>query len=427
MSKEIEKLMQDQAEALSEARSAVKEIKALGLENKAGASEAKEKADRANAVLDKIETKNQEIVADINAARKEQKELKMLAEEQAKEIKSLGGKIADLGMLGNRSDDPEVDRRIRLEKENKSLTAFAHNATMRTPEELKRVGVELKYFRSDNDPQGGFLMDESYDDKIRRQITEISPIRQIAMTKTIPGLGENLYVESQDFTAYWTAEGQTPFTESNQTYSQPKIPLHSITVKTSTTNKAAMGSKFSFDNIVAAGFRRVTLKAEGSAFVNGNGIDKPTGFMSTKANIESNQSTTSAGFISDDLITLTGDIKEGYRGIFGFNRKTLAYIRNLTFKNGDQVWQPGNLGAGIPNEINGEAYVLIPDMADIAASTYPVVYGDFLEGYEIVDSTQAIFLRNPYIKDGYVVYTLESFTGADVVMKEALIKLQCGA
>ena len=426
MSKEIEKLMQDQAEALSEARSAVKEIKALGLENRAGASEAKEKADRANAVLDKIETKNQEIVADINAARKEQKELKMLAEEQEKEIKSLGGKIADLGMLGNRSDDPDVDRRIRLNKENKSLGLYAHNAKLQTANEFLEKGMELKYFRSDNDPQGGFLMDESYDDKIRRPVTEISPIRQIAMTKTIPGLGENLYVESQDFTAYWTAEGQS-FTESNQTFTQPKIPLHSMTVMTSTTNKAAMGSKFSFDNIVSAGFRRVTLKNEGSAFVNGNGIDKPTGFMSTKADIESNQSTTSAGFISDDLITLTGDIKEGYRGTFGFNRKTLAYIRNLTFKNGDQVWQPGNLGAGVPNEINGEAYVLIPDMADIAASTYPVVYGDFLEGYEIVDSTQAIFLRNPYIKNGYVVYTLETFTGADVVIKEALIKLQCGA
>lgn len=427
MSKDLEKMMQDQSEAFGALKEATKEIKSLGLESKAGASEAKEIAEKANKKLDEIETKNQEIVSEINATRKEKKELEQKQEQYEKEMKSLKGKIADLGMVGARNEDPEMEKRVALAKENKSLEIYAHNAKLQTDEQFEKKGMELKYFRSDNDPQGGFLMDESYDDKIRRPITEISPIRQIAMTKVIPGLAENLYIESQDFTAYWTAEGQTPFTESNQTYQQPRIPLHSITVKTSTTNKAAMGSKFSFDNIVSAGFRRVTLKAEGQAFVNGDGVDKPTGFMSSKAGLAKKQSLTAGGFTAGDLIDITGEINEGYQGMYTMNRKTLAYVRQLTFPNGETIWQPGQLGAGIPNMINGETYTLVPDMADVGSATYPICYGDFMEGYEIVDASQAIFLRNPYIKDGFVVYTLESFTGADVTIKEALIKLQCGA
>lgn len=420
----IEKQMQEQNEALVAMRDAVKEIKSLGMETKAGASEAKEKADRANEMLDKIETKNQEVMAKINAERKAAKEAEELV---GKEIKSLQEKIAKLSTIGSGgSANPDMEQKVKLMKEMKSLSSFAHNAKAH-PEEYEKLGIEMKYFRSDVNADGGFLMEESYDDRIRRKITEISPIRQISSTKIIQGLAENLFVEAQDFEAFWTAEGQQPFTESNQTFSQPKIPLHGITVKTSQTNKAAMGSRFNFETMVAAGFRRVRLKKEGAAHVNGDGVDKPTGFMNAKAGLSKIQSTTASNFTANDLIDLTGQLKEGYNAQYVFNRKTLSKIRQMTFPNGEQFWQPGNLGAGVPNTINGEPYTLVPDMADIAADAYPVAYGDFLEGFEIVDATMANFLRNPYIKDGYVVYTLEAYTGSDVVMPEAIIKLQCGS
>lgn len=427
MSKELEKKMQEQSEAFSAVKEAIAEIKTLGLETKSGASEAKEKVEKANKKLDEIEDENQKLVKNMNAVAKEQKEAKEALEDSKKQLKQMQEKMADLSLSGGDNRDPLVQKRIALAEEQKNLDLYAKHHNMKTADELKSVGIDLKYFRSDEDPSGGYLMEESYDDKILRDVTEISPIRNMATTKVIQGLAENKYIEAQDFTAYWTGEGQS-FTESEQQYSQPRIPLHSMTVKTLATNKSLMGSKFNFDNIVASGFRRVRLKLEGAGFVNGNGVEKPTGFMSPEAGLDGNTSSASGTFTYNDLVLLSGLVKSAYQQKqYAFNRKTLSVIRTLTTPTGEHIWAPGNIGAGVPNMVAGEMYTEVPDMDDIGAGLEPVAFGDFMTGYEIIDASQAIFLRNPYSNEGFVKFTLEGFVGGDVVLKEALVKLTCAS
>lgn len=64
-------------------------------------------------------------------------------------------------------------------------------------------------------------------------------------------------------------------------------------------------------------------------------------------------------------------------------------------------------------------------MADRGTGLKPVVFADFKRLYTIVDAFNAIMLRNPYASDGFVKFTLQSFLGGDVVMREAGVILVC--
>lgn len=413
---EIKKHNAEMATALSAAREATVEVKEIALTGKSDASEAKQIAERANTALDELEKKNAEVVNSIGLERKNSAEM-------AEKIKAMETKISKLksstGYVGS-----EVKRREELDREMRSLDIYSSNPNDNSMEVLEKKGIEKKYFRSDSNPDGGFLMEESYDDKIIKKLEEVSPIRALARTKTIQGIGENLLAEAENVQGYWTAEGQT-FTESNFQFEAPRIPLHSMTVLTESTTKALIGSRFNFDNMVGDGFRRTRVKVEGYAFVLGDGVDKPTGLLDSKSGITSRTSTVAGAFDFADLTLLTGDVKTGYQCQYGMNGRTLAFTRTLTDTNGHYIFAPGNLGAKIPNMINGVPYVEIPDMPDNANNALSVIYGDFYEGYEVIDSSQAFFLRNPWIKQGKTVFSLEAFVGGQTIQKEAFKLLKC--
>jgi HK97 family phage major capsid protein len=178
------------------------------------------------------------------------------------------------------------------------------------------------------------------------------------------------------------------------------------------------------DNEIMSDFRESRLQKEGAGFVTGDGSHKPRGFTDTSAGVTSEDASGSSTFTFDDLIDLTGLLKTGYNPIYGMNRKTLAFCRKLKDSAGNYIWRAGNLGAGVPNAINGVPYVEIPSMADIATDALPVVYADFRQMYTIVDSWQAIFLRNPYKLDGKVVFTVQAWVGGDVSLGEAGVLLK---
>jgi len=110
------------------------------------------------------------------------------------------------------------------------------------------------------------------------------------------------------------------------------------------------------------------------------------------------------------------------------NRRTIAEIRNLKGTNGQYLWIP-SLSAGDPATIAGEPYVSAIDMPDVAPNSTPIIYGDYFRAYTIVDSVNMEVLRNDYIasNNGIVVFYFYKYTGGQVVLADALVKLQIPA
>jgi len=404
-----DKQNKEYADAINAVREAHEAIEKKAQKFEGGIAELEEKMSKANDALDKMETKNQELIGKLAEERKS-------AEAQEDAIKELETKVAKLGQIPATAG---VEKALALETEIKSLRAFCEG---KSEEQMEKSGLEMKYLRSDSNPDGGFLMRDAYDDQIIKPITEISPVRQVARVKTIDALAMEMAARETLVQAYWTGEGEDG-TLSQSTYRQPRIPVHSMMVVTEATNTALNGSFWNLETEITGDFVEARQLLEGQAFVNGNGVKKPTGFLQGGLpQLNSGDATT---FDFDSLITLTGRLKDGYNPMYALNRRTLAFIRTLKDGADRYIWEAGNVGAAVPNQINGDPYVIMNDMPDIAADAVPVVYADFMKMYCVVDAFNAIFLRNPYIKRGFVEFSVESWVGGQVVLAEAGIELKC--
>lgn len=100
-------------------------------------------------------------------------------------------------------------------------------------------------------------------------------------------------------------------------------------------------------------------------------------------------------------------------------------MRKLKDAQGSYIWQPG-LADGTPNTILGQPYVEVPDMPDVAADTYPIIFGDLRRGYTIVDRISLSILRDPFTQatNGNIRFIARRRVGGQVVLAEALRKLK---
>ena len=65
---------------------------------------------------------------------------------------------------------------------------------------------------------------------------------------------------------------------------------------------------------------------------------------------------------------------------------------------GQHVFQAGMmLTAGVPTTILGYPHIEMPDMPDVSANAFPVMFDDFSRGYMIVDRTNLAILRDPLL------------------------------
>lgn len=415
--KEIENTVE---QLVGDVREATKSLEAKIAAGEGGQSELKTQIEKINEAIDKEEKSNQELVTKLGAEHKANVE----AKERMDEMEETIAKLKSSKGLSGESKDQKTELELKAFDEWSRANEKKHDD----------MSQETKdYLRTDSNVDGGFLMHESFDNNIIKPVTEISRLRGVARTKRVDAIAENMALRTSLVQSYWTGEGEA-FIIGSSKYARPRVPVHSLTTFTEITNKALLGSSYNMDNEILSDFAESRALVEGTGFVNGNGVEKPRGFLDASLQqlaaasdpqlIRVINGSGSNTFTFDDLINLTGELKDGYNPAYSMNRKTLAFIRTLKDDAGNYIWRAGNMGAQVPNQINGDPYVILPDMPIIASDATPIAYADWARFYTIVDAWTAIMIRNQYIKKGFVVFTMESFLGGDVTLGEAGVLLK---
>ena len=178
-------------------------------------------------------------------------------------------------------------------------------------------------------------------------------------------------------------------------------------------------------------------RTENSAFVNGNGINKPKGFLSyaTAATADSSRAWqvmehiatgTSGGFGAapngtEKLVDLVHALKAAYRnnGRFVLNRRTLGEVRKLKDADGNFLWLP-SMTESTPSKLLGYNYSELEDMPNIAANTLSIGFGDFREGYQIVDRLGIRVIRDELTNKPFIRFYTVRRVGGDVVNFDAI-------
>lgn len=291
--------------------------------------------------------------------------------------------------------------------------------------------MELKALTVGTAATAGNLAPAEYIEELIKVITEISPVRSVARVRQTSNKEIEVPSKTASFAAQWTAETGTRAETTGYTTALNTIPTHEMYALVDISGMLLEDSVFDLEAEMNIEFAEQFAKAEGNAFLVGNGTNKPTGILDGTT-VASTTAAAAAVIATDDLMDLVHDLKSDYArsATFMMNRSTLGAIRKLKDTAGAYIFQTGFSGqSGLPNTILGHPYVEALDCADIAAAAKPIVFGDYRRGYMIVDRIALSVLRDPYSQAavGNVRYIARRRVGGEVVLAEAMRALKMAA
>lgn len=411
------------------------ELKALAVELKDAHETVKQTHAEMKKVGDRVATleeKGSHVPADLKQtlaqvqtalATSDEKHVKLL-----ETVEGLSKKVAAV----NAQEDVEGKADLRqhqikfFEMMRKGVTSAEHAQELAT--------LQMKTMFASSDPDGGYVIPRGTTDRIITTIKESSPVRQLATIITIGGEDYKYLLDLDDVGAGWVSErGSRPKTDTAKVQIG-NIPAHEMYANPFVTQKQLDDASFDLEGWLNGKVANRFGRLEATAFVLGDGIGKPRGFL-TYANgtawktIEQIKSGHATVLTADSLITLQNALKSEYAGeaVFAMKRQTVAAVRTLKdATSGAYLWQPG-LQAGEPATLLGDPIVRMSDMPAVGAGTLPVAYGNFREGYTIVDRQAIRVLRDPYSNKPYVEFYTTKRVGGDVTNFEALKLLVIGA
>ena len=359
------------------------------------------------------------------------------------EITKLQGAIDDLNKLVaaaqvGGSDDPKA-----LSADEKAHKhAFA--SYFRKGAEAGLRDLEVKAAATtDNDPNGGYLVDKQTEQAVDRVLATVSAIRSIASVITISAQAYKKLVGQGGATGGWVGEKQTRSETTSPTLAALEFPAMELYANPSATLTMLDDGRIDIAAWLGDEVSQTFADYEGVAFYSGDGVNKPRGIASYTMVADSSYAWGKIGYQvsgvaaalndsthngADAVTDLVYSIKQGYRNNARFlmNRKTQAAVRKFKTLGTEQLpmWQP-SLQLGQPATLMGYPITDDDNIDDVGANKFPIWFGDFKRAYLIVDRAGIRVLRDPFTNKPYVMFYTTKRVGGGVQNFEALKALKC--
>ena len=295
--------------------------------------------------------------------------------------------------------------------------------------------VEMKAFTGVTGDAGGFAVPREIDAVIDATLKSISPIRSIANVVTVGSAGYRKLVTTGGTPSGWAAETAARPETATPVFVEIAPPMGELYANPSASQAMLDDAAFDVEDWLAAEIATEFAKAEGAAFVNGTGINRPKGFLQsptaatadntrafgTLQYLPSGNAVDLGSVAQDRLVDLVHALRGGYRqgACFVMNAATLARIRKLKTADGAFLWTP-SLTAGKPATLLGYPVVEAEDMPDVAANTTPIAFGNFRAGYIITERQETAILRDPYSNKPFVNFYATKRIGGCVANSDAI-------
>lgn len=336
------------------------------------------------------------------------------------EVRALTERMAGIETRLNRPGTTQ-EQRNEPAIEQRAFNSFARTGIERmSPDEVRALVVS-------NDTAGGYLAPSQFLTELDRNLVLFSPIRSVARVAPASAGEIILPQRTGTLTASWGGETQ-PTNGTQPAYGQQKIQIYELKCHVEISNTLLEDSAFNLDAELAFDFAEEFGRAEGAAFINGNGAGKPAGILSYTG--FDTVTTGAAKLTADELIDLYHAVPGAYasRAVWAMNRTTMGDVRKLKTASGDYLWKDA-LSEGNPPTILGRPVVEFSDMPDQAASSTPVLFGDFSSGFRLFDRVNLSVLRDPYSQqtNGLVRFHARRRVGGALTKPEAFAALKMKA
>lgn len=317
----------------------------------------------------------------------------------------------------------------------------AFEAYVRSGESSGLRQLEVKAMSVGSNPDGGYLAPPELETEIGKRLRDISPIRSIAGVREISASIYRKPMMTTGPATGWVGETAARPQTASPVLDELAFPAMELYAMPAATATLLEDAAVNLDEWLANEIDQVFAEQEGAAFVSGDGVNKPKGFLSYTNVANSAWAWGQIGYIatgaagafpasnpSDVLIDLIYAVKAGYRqnGLFVMNRRTQSAVRKFKAADGHYLWQPP-AQAGSRASLMTFPLVEAEDMPEIGADSFSVAFGDFNRGYLVVDRQGVRVLRDPYSAKPYVLFYTTKRVGGGVQDFDAIKLLKFAA
>lgn len=280
--------------------------------------------------------------------------------------------------------------------------------------------------------EGGYLAPTEWDRTITNRLVTVSPMRQIAGVQTISKAAFSKLFNLRGTASGWVGETAARPETNTAEFGTLTFAPSELYANAYASQGVLDDAEIDLEAWIAGEIETEFARQEGLAFVSGNAATQPKGlltFVAGGANAAAHplgaigtvNSGAAAAVTADGIIDLIYELPSQFEANARFimNKKTMKAIRKLKDSNGDYLWQP-SLIAGQPSTLAGYAITEVADMPDLAASSKSIAFGDFKQGYLIVDRTGTRILRDPYSAKPYVSFYTTKRVGGGLLNPEAI-------
>ena len=298
---------------------------------------------------------------------------------------------------------------------------------------LRGLTLEGKAMNTAVAADGGYLVDPKTAETIKAVLNSTASIRAIANVVHVDATSFDVLVDHAEMGAGWATEtGAATETDSPQ-IDRISIPLHELSALPKASQRLLDDAAFDIESWLAERIAHKFARSEADAFVNGDGVDKPRGFLTYPAVDNDAWAWGSLGTVAtgadgaltdaDAIVDLVYALGAEYRAgaSFVMNSRTAGIIRKLKDADGRFLWSDG-LAAGEPARLMGYPVLVAEDMPDAASGSLSVAFGDFSAGYTVAERPDLRVLRDPFSAKPHVIFYATKRVGG-AVSDFAAIKL----
>jgi HK97 family phage major capsid protein len=314
----------------------------------------------------------------------------------------------------------------------------AFDGYVRKGETANLTALEQKALSVGTDADGGYLVPKETERAVNTALKNVSPIRSIAGVRQVSGSVYKVPFATTGAATGWVGETAVRPQTNTPTLAELSFPTMELYAMPAATQAILDDSAVDIDAWLAEEVRVAFAQQEGTAFLTGDGVNKPKGFLTYPTVANASWTWGNVGFVTsgaagafpavnqaDKLIDLVYAVKGTYRanGSFVMNRSTLGTVRKMKDADGAYIWQPSG-DASQPSTLLGYSVVEAEDMPNIAANSLSIAFGDFASGYLIVDRVGIRVLRDPYSSKPYVLFYTTKRVGGGIKDFDAIKLMQ---
>ena len=300
---------------------------------------------------------------------------------------------------------------------------------------------EEKALSIGSNPDGGYLVPGETETEITKLLTAISPMRAICGVRQVSSSVYKKPITVTGPQVGWVGETAARTQTNSQVIDELTFPTTELYAMPAATQAFLDDAAVDVGQWIAEEVNAAFAEQETTAFILGDGVNKPSGFLDADTVDEASWAWEKLGTIStgadagfdandpaDALVDLVYTLKAGYRqnATWLMNRRTQGAVRKLKDAEGNYLWQPAASPDGRAS-LMGFSLVEAEDMPDIGVDSLSVAFGDFRRGYLIVDRQGVNILRDPYSAKPYVLFYTTKRVGGGIADYDAIKLLKFGA